>query len=91
MANAIIDPEELRKFSYHLQNVSRDIKGLKESTRAKMNHLNQTWRDNENSKFVQQFEQDIKQLDKLIHTAEEYANFLKRKADSTQPYFDSRM
>lgn len=90
MAGAIVDPEELRKFSYHLQKISMDLRGLKDSTRVKMNHLNQTWKDQENAKFVQQFEQDMKLLDKLMHTAEEYSAFLKRKASSLDPYFNTK-
>lgn len=90
MAGAIVDPEELRKFSYHLQKVSMDLRGLKDSTKVKMNHLSQSWKDNENAKFIQQFEQETKMLDKLIHIAEEYSNFLKRKASSLDPYFNTR-
>lgn len=80
MSNVHANPDELRQFAYHLAKLAMEFRGLKDSTKAKMSHLNQHWRDNENSKFVQQFEQDIKPLDKLIQSSEEYSNFLKRKA-----------
>ncbi len=65
------NPDEMRQFAYHLNKLAMDFRGLRDSTRAKMNHLNQSWRDNENTQFVQQFEQDVKPLEKLIDTAAE--------------------
>lgn len=70
----------MRQFAYHLNKLATDFRGLKDATRAKMNHLSQSWRDKENGEFVQQFEQDIKPLEKLIDTAERYSAFLKKKA-----------
>lgn len=91
MADAIVNPEELKQFASHLSKVSSEFRQLRETTRSKMSHLNQSWRDGENAKFVQQFEQDIKPLEKLIQTAEEYSSFLKRKAASIEPYFNTRL
>jgi len=67
-----------------------DFRGLKDSTRAKMSHLNQSWRDKENAQFAQQFEQEVKPLDKLIQTAEEYSNFLKKKAATLDNYLNTK-
>lgn len=80
MSDVIGNPDEMRQFAYHLNKLAMDYRGLRDSTRAKMNHLSQSWRDKENAEFVQQFEQDLKPLDKLIDTAEKYSAFLKRKA-----------
>lgn len=80
MSDVIGNPDEMRHFAYHLNKLAMDYRGLRDSTRAKMNHLNQSWRDRENAEFVQQFEQDLKPLDRLIETAEKYSAFLKQKA-----------
>jgi len=84
------NPDEMRQFAYHLNKLSRDIRGLRDSTRVKMSHLNESWRDNENSQFVQQFEQDVKPMEKLIQTAEEYSNFLKKKAATLDAYLSTK-
>jgi len=84
------NPDEMRQFAYHLNKLAMDFRGLKDSTRAKMSHLNQSWRDKENAQFAQQFEQEVKPLDKLIQTAEEYSNFLKKKAATLDNYLNTK-
>ncbi len=90
MPKIIIEPEELHRFAAHLMQFQMRIGELKAQTRGKMNQLNESWRDQENAKFVHQFEQDMKPLDKLMQTAEEYSQFLKRKATSTDTYFNTQ-
>ena len=80
----------MRQFAYHLNKLAMDFRGLKDLTKAKMNQLSQSWRDNENAQFAQQFEQDVKPLEKLIHTAEEYSNFLKKKAATLDTYLNTK-
>lgn len=80
------NPEEMRQFAYHLSKLAMDLRGLKDLTRAKMYHLSQSWRDSSNAQFAQQFEQDIKPMEKLIRTAEEYSKFLKDKAEPLDTY-----
>lgn len=90
MADVHGNPDEMRQFAYHLNKLAMDFRGLKDATRAKMNHLCQSWRDNENAQFAQQFEQEIKPLEKLIQTAEEYSNFLKKKAATLDVYLNTK-
>lgn len=85
------NPDEMRQFAYHLNKLAMDFRGLKDSTRAKMNHLSQSWRDNENAQFAQQFEQDIKPLEKLIETAEKYSDFLKKKASKLDDFINTKL
>ena len=85
------NPDEMRQFAYHLNKLAMDFRGLKDSTRAKMNHLSQSWRDNENTQFAQQFEQDIKPLEKLIETAERYSDFLKKKASKLDDFINTKL
>lgn len=85
------NPDEMRQFAYHLKKLAMDFRGLKDSTRVKMNHLNQSWRDNENAQFAQQFEQDIKPLEKLIETAEKYSDFLKKKASKLDDFINTKL
>ena len=91
MSDVIGNPEEMRQFANHLNKLAMDFRGLRDSTRAKMNHLNQSWRDKENTQFVQQFEQDVKPLEKLIETAEKYSAFLKRKAAKLDDVINTRL
>jgi len=90
MSNVHGNPDEMRQFAYHLNKLAMDFRGLKDLTRAKMNHLSLSWRDNENAQFVQQFERDVMPLEKLIQTAEEYSNFLKKKAATLDNYLNTK-
>ena len=90
MANVIVDPEEMRKFANYLLKLAMDLRTMKMETRYKMHHLNQSWRDNENARFVQQFEQELKPLDKLIQMAEDYRRFLLLKASTLDNYFNTK-
>lgn len=91
MADVHGNPDEMRQFAYHLNKLAMDLRGLRDSTRAKMNHLNQSWRDNENVQFVQQFEQDVKPMEKLIETAEKYSAFLKKKASKLDEFINTKL
>lgn len=90
MADVHGNPDEMRQFAHHLNRLAIDFLSLRDSTRAKMNQLSQSWRDNENSQFVQQFEQDIKPLEKLIQTSQEYSNFLNKKAATLDVYLNTK-
>lgn len=91
MADVHGNPDEMRQFAYHLNKLAMEFRGLRDSTRSKMNHLNQSWRDNENAQFVQQFEQDVKPLEKLIDTAEKYSAFLKKKASKLDDFINAKL
>lgn len=80
MAQVHGNPDEMRQFAYHLTKLAMDLRGLRDSTKIKMAHLNETWKDQKNAQFVQRFEEDTKPLEKLILSAEEYSNYLKKKA-----------
>ena len=91
MASAIVNPDELREFSSYLAKVAGQLSELKAKTGMRMSHLNQTWKDQENAKFTERFVQDIKQVEKLIETANEYSKFLSKKAQSLDAYFNTKM
>lgn len=90
MADVHGNPDEMRQFAHHLNKLSTDFRNLKDATRAKMNHLSNSWRDNENAQFVQQFEHDVRPLERLIATADEYAQFLKKKAATLDNYLNTK-
>jgi len=85
------NPDEMRQFAYHLNKLAMDFRGLKDSTRVKMSQLNQSWRDKENAQFAEQFEQEIKPLEKLIDTAEKYSAFLKKKASKLDDFNNTKI
>jgi endonuclease III len=51
-----------------------------------MQQLSASWRDQEHAKFSAEFEQELKQLAKLIEAAERHVPYLIRKAELIEEY-----
>jgi hypothetical protein len=45
-----------------------------------------SWRDQEHQKFAQEFEQELKQLTRLIESSERHVPYLMRKAELIEEY-----
>ena len=64
MAKAVVDPGELRRFAQDLKKFSMDLQQQTGALNARMATLSQTWRDQEQAKFSEEFEQQLAGLDK---------------------------
>jgi len=90
MARAVVDPAELRRFAAELRKFNLDMQGGITTVHARLNTLQQTWRDQEQQKFAEEFEQTIKVLQRLLKASEEHIPFLLRKADRIDEYLQQR-
>lgn len=86
MAQAIVDPEELRQFAAMLKRYSQQIR---ESTSMLSNaqaRLSESWRDQEHRKFVDEFEEQIKLVNKLLDSSDKHVPYLLKKAEFIDQY-----
>lgn len=90
MAKAVVDPEELRRFAEELKRMNNDLEQHMNRVRARMQHLSQTWRDQEQVKFAEQFEETMKVLNRFVQTSNEHIPFLLRKAERIDEYLQQR-
>ena len=90
MPQAIVDPEELRRFASDLKRLDRDLQGRMRQLRAQLDRLGKTWRDQEHKRFVREFEQTTRDLQRFIQAVEEYIPFLIRKAEPAEEYLRRR-
>lgn len=86
MGQAIVDPEQLRNFAMQLKRFSGLLSDASTKLSQQMQHLAISWRDQEHQKFVQEFEQELKQLNRLIESSERHVPYLVRKADLIDEY-----
>jgi hypothetical protein len=86
MGQAIVDPEQLRNFALQLKRFSGLLSDASTKLSQQMQHLAITWRDQEHQKFAQEFEQELKQLNRLIESSERHVPYLVRKADLIDEY-----
>ena len=90
MAQAIIDPEEVRRFAKELKNFNTDLAARSASLNARFNALGSTWQDQENTKFADEFTQTMKALRKFIEVSESHTPYLLRKAQRIEEYLNQR-
>ncbi len=86
MGQAIVDPEQLRNFAMQLKRFSGLLSDASTKLSQQMQHLAISWRDQEHQKFVQEFEQELKQLTRLIESSERHVPYLVRKAELIDEY-----
>jgi WXG100 family type VII secretion target len=90
MAKANVDPAELRRFAQDLSRFNNDLQGLMSSLHAKMQALEQTWRDQEQKKFSEAFQQTTKALGNFVEASHEHVMFLGKKAALIEEYLKQR-
>ena len=90
MAKAVVDPAELRRFAQDLRKLNADLQAGLSTVSVRLNGLSQTWRDQEHAKFVEEFEQTVKVLQRFIKASETHVPFLLRKADRIDEYLNQK-
>jgi uncharacterized protein YukE len=90
MPQAIVDPEELRQFAQNLKKFSTDIQNRITLIGSQLVALSKTWRDQEQKKFTDEFEQQVKGLSRLMEMVEEHIPYLVRKAEIIEEYLHQR-
>ena len=90
MAQAIVDPSELRKFAKDLARFNQDVQGLVSSIHSKMRTLEATWRDQEQRKFAESFAETVRVLSRFIESSDNHVTFLNKKAQLADEYLKRR-
>ncbi|WP_153557254.1 WXG100 family type VII secretion target [Roseimaritima sediminicola] len=86
MNQAIADPEQLRRFAGHLRAYAEELKQRNTALASHLNELGQTWRDEQQRKFAQEFEDQMRQMTRLLNATEQHVPYLLRKADQIETY-----
>jgi uncharacterized protein YukE len=90
MAQAIMDPEEVRRFAKELKRFNDDIQVKASSLQARFAALGGTWQDQEHEKFAEEFITTMKVLKKFTEVSEKHTPYLLRKAQRVEEYLDQR-
>lgn len=86
MSQAVVDPEQLRQFAAQLQRFAEELKQRTSGLSSQMNQLEQTWRDDQQRKFAEEFTGQMRQLSRLIQSTEQHVPYLLRKAEQIDAY-----
>jgi uncharacterized protein YukE len=90
MPQAIVDPEELRRFALSLKKFSSDLQERSSSLSGQLASLERSWRDQEQKKFSDEFQQQTLALGRLIETIDRHIPYLLRKAELIEEYLQQR-
>ena len=86
MSQAVVDPEQLRQFAAQLHRFAEEMKQRSSGLASQMNQLEQTWRDEQQRKFSEEFTAQLRQLSRLIQSTEQHVPYLLRKAEQIDAY-----
>jgi uncharacterized protein YukE len=90
MAQANVEPGELRRFASDLNRFNNDLQSLMGSLHGRLRGLENTWRDQEQRKFTETFEQTLKVLNVFLENSHQHASFLSKKAAAIEAYLKQR-
>jgi len=90
MPQAIIDPQEVRRFAEELKRFNTDLHARAALLQGRFNALADTWQDQEHAKFAEEFRQSMKVMQKFMEVSQEHIPFLLRKAQRIEDYLNQR-
>ena len=88
MAQAIMDPEKVRRFADELNRFNTDLENRLVLLQARFSALGDTWQDQEHEKFADEFRLAMKALKKFVELSKEHTPYLLRKAQRIEEYLN---
>jgi WXG100 family type VII secretion target len=90
MSKASVDPAELRRFAQDLLRFNNELQGLMSGLHGRMRALENSWKDQEQRKFSEAFEQTSRALANFLDASHEHVKFLGKKAQHVEEYLKQR-
>ena len=90
MAQAIMDPEQVRRFAEELKRFNMDLQNRMSALQARFSSLGDSWQDQEHIKFSEEFVQTMKALKKFVELSRQHTPYLLRKAQRIEEYLHQR-
>lgn len=90
MGQAIVNPEELRRFAVNLRQFNNELLNQMTVVHGQLVGLGQSWRDKEHEKFVEEFEQTLQVMKRFVEATNQHVPFLMRKAERVEEYLQQR-
>lgn len=90
MSQAIVDPNEVRRFASNLKRFNADLHANLSGLHGQLLALGDTWRDQEHERFRQEFEQTMQVIERFLEVSAEHVPFLLRKAERIEEYLSQR-
>ena len=89
MPQTVFDPEELRQFARSLKKFNTELRDRSTSLANQLAALGTTWRDQEQKKFIEKFEEHLRIIHRFTEVADQHVPYLLRKAEHIDDYLQS--
>ena len=86
MPQAIVDPDEIRRFAKNLKKFTGEAQQQIMRLQSQLAELGKTWRDQENKKFAEEFEQHMRVIARFVESSDRHVPYLLRKAELIDEY-----
>ena len=90
MPQAVVDPEELRRFARNLKKFNLELQERSTAIAGQLVALGATWRDQEHAKFADEFAEHMKVIARFTEVTNEHIPYLLRKAEHIEDYLQSK-
>ena len=90
MAQAIVNPEELRSFAQKLKQFNTMLSDQAGMLANQVDTLSTSWRDQENKKFSEEFKEHLRLLAQFVEANNQHIPYLLRKAERIDEYLQQR-
>ena len=90
MAQAIMNPEDVRRFADELKRFNTELQTRMASLQARFVALGDTWQDQEHSKFADEFRTAMRSLRQFVEASNQHGPYLLRKAQRIEEYLQQR-
>ncbi|MCS1411869.1 MAG: hypothetical protein M2R45_05071 [Verrucomicrobia subdivision 3 bacterium] len=90
MPQAIMDPEEVRRFAKELRTFNTGLQQSMSLLEARFKALGDSWQDQEHRIFADEFGQTMRVLKKFVEVSNQHTPFLLRKAQRIEDYLKQR-
>ena len=86
MAQAIVDPEQLRQFAGLLRRYNQQLRDSTTTLTQALGRLSESWRDQEHQKFSGEFDEQLRQVQRLVERSDQHIPYLLKKAEFIEQY-----
>lgn len=90
MPQAIANPDDLRQFAQQLKAFNNTLTDQATMLAARLEDLSKSWRDQENRKFTEEFQQHLRLLARFAEANNQHIPYLMRKAERLEEYLQQR-
>ena len=82
---------ELKQFDRDLGVLSEQLSAAYHAANRKMHAVCEGWNDQVNTKFMQEFQKDEKQIDEIAAHMKEFSTFIKKSCEILETYQSTRL